>query len=103
MMFSELYTNADGRLSTTAFIQFFGAILMAAMLCFCVWLDRPYVPEMFMYQSDLIGRFRRLGIGDYCLCILANPQNQSASQKPRHRQRGINNPKSPTQNRESGG
>ena len=49
MMFSELYTNADGRLFTTAFIQFFGAILMAAILCFCVWLDRPYVPEMFMY------------------------------------------------------
>lgn len=46
MVIKELITN--DRLSTTAFIQFFGALLMAGILCFCVWLDRPYVPELFM-------------------------------------------------------
>ncbi|WP_032092038.1 DUF2644 domain-containing protein [Necropsobacter rosorum] len=48
MALKELITNADGRLSTTAFIQFFGALLMAGILVFCVWLNRPYVPELFM-------------------------------------------------------
>lgn len=48
MRITELFTNADGRLSTTGFIQFFGALLMSAILCFCVWLDRAYVPELFM-------------------------------------------------------
>ena len=43
----QLITNADGRLSTTAFIQFFGALLMAGILVFCVWLNRSYVPELF--------------------------------------------------------
>jgi hypothetical protein len=47
LMFSQLITNADGRLSTTAFIQFFGALLMAGILVFCVWLNRSYVPELF--------------------------------------------------------
>ena len=46
-MFSQLITNADGRLSTTAFIQFFGAILMACILIYAVWLDRSYVSELF--------------------------------------------------------
>ncbi len=46
--FAELFTNSDGRLSTTGCIQFFGALLMAGILCFCVWLDRSYVPELFM-------------------------------------------------------
>ena len=44
---SDLITNADGRLSTTAFIQFFGALLMAGILVFCGWLNRSYVPELF--------------------------------------------------------
>lgn len=48
MRIAELFTNTDGRLSTTGFIQFFGALLMSAILCFCVWLDRAYVPELFM-------------------------------------------------------
>nr|WP_039847861.1 DUF2644 domain-containing protein [Haemophilus pittmaniae] len=47
MMISQLITNADGRLSTTAFIQFFGAILMACILIYAVWLDRSYVSELF--------------------------------------------------------
>lgn len=44
----ELFSNADGRLSTTGFIQFFGALLMSAVLAYCVYLDRSYVPELFM-------------------------------------------------------
>lgn len=46
--FAELFTNADGRLSTTGFIQFFGALLMAGILGYSVYLDRAYVPELFM-------------------------------------------------------
>ncbi|HDR1252710.1 DUF2644 domain-containing protein [Pasteurella multocida] len=52
---SELITNHDGRLSTTGFIQFFGALLMAAILIFCVWLDRSYVPELFMTFAIFCG------------------------------------------------
>lgn len=48
MKFSELFTNDNGRLSTTAFIQFFGALLMSLILGYCVYLDRTYVPELFM-------------------------------------------------------
>ena len=44
---SELITNDNGRLSTTAFIQFFGALLMAGILIYAVWLDRAYVGELF--------------------------------------------------------
>ena len=45
--FSELITNDNGRLSTTAFIQFFGAILMAMILSYSVYLDRANVGELF--------------------------------------------------------
>ena len=47
MGMKELITNNDGRLSTTAFIQFFGALLMAGVLVYTVWLDRSYVGELF--------------------------------------------------------
>lgn len=52
---AELITNNDGRLSTTGFIQFFGALLMAGILIFCVWLDRSYVPELFMTFAIFCG------------------------------------------------
>lgn len=48
MKLTELITNDNGRLSTTAFIQFFGSILMSIVLCYCVYLDRSYTPELFM-------------------------------------------------------
>ncbi|MDP8080230.1 DUF2644 domain-containing protein [Phocoenobacter skyensis] len=48
MRLSELFSNSDGRLSTTAFIQFFGALLMSGILAFSVYMDRAYVPELFM-------------------------------------------------------
>ncbi|MFZ7276969.1 MULTISPECIES: DUF2644 domain-containing protein [Avibacterium] len=47
MALKELITNDNGRLSTTAFIQFFGAVLMAGILVYAVWLDRTYVGELF--------------------------------------------------------
>ncbi|AWX15217.1 hypothetical protein CEP48_03130 [Mergibacter septicus] len=47
MKFTELITNDSGRLSTTAFIQFFGAVLMAGILLYSVYLDRANVSEMF--------------------------------------------------------
>jgi len=48
MKLNELITNDNGRLSTTAFIQFFGALLMAGILVYSVYLDRSNVSEMFM-------------------------------------------------------
>lgn len=44
---AELFSNADGRLSTTTFIQFFGALLMSAILAYSVYLDRSNVAELF--------------------------------------------------------
>lgn len=55
MALKELITNDNGRLSTTAFIQFFGAVLMALILAFCAWLDRPYLPELFMTFAIFCG------------------------------------------------
>lgn len=43
----QLITNADGRLSTTGTIQFFGFIILSGVLFYSVWLDRFYVPELF--------------------------------------------------------
>ena len=45
MVIKELITN--DRLSTTAFIQFFGVLLMAGILIYAMWLDRAYVGELF--------------------------------------------------------
>ncbi len=43
----QLITNQDGRLSTTSTIQFGGFVAMSAVLIVSVWLDRPYVPDLF--------------------------------------------------------
>ncbi|QIW15838.1 hypothetical protein A4G20_05585 [Pasteurellaceae bacterium RH1A] len=55
MALKELITNDNGRLSTTAFIQFFGAILMSGILAYCAYLDRPYMPELFMTFAIFCG------------------------------------------------
>lgn len=55
MKISELITNHDGRLSTTAFIQFFGALLMAIILAYSVYLDRANVAELFMTFAVFCG------------------------------------------------
>lgn len=54
----ELITNGDGRLSTTAFIQFGGALLMAAILVYAVYLDRSYVGELYITFAVFM-RWRR--------------------------------------------
>lgn len=55
MKIKELITNDNGRLSTTGFIQFFGALLMSGILVICVYLDRTYVPELFMTFAIFCG------------------------------------------------
>lgn len=55
MKLSELITNDNGRLSTTAFIQFFGALLMALILAYSVYLDRSNASEMFMTFAIFCG------------------------------------------------
>lgn len=47
MTIKELITNADGRLSTTGTIQFFGFVACLGILLYCVYLDKNYVPELF--------------------------------------------------------
>ncbi|MCL7726142.1 MULTISPECIES: DUF2644 domain-containing protein [Pasteurellaceae] len=47
MAVKELISNEDGRLSTTATIQFFGFLACLIVMLYCVWLDKPYVPELF--------------------------------------------------------
>lgn len=47
MSVKELITNDDGRLSTTATIQFFGFLGGLCVLLVSVWMDKPYVPELF--------------------------------------------------------
>lgn len=55
MKIAELITNDNGRLSTTAFIQFFGALLMAIILAYSVYLDRANVAELFMTFAVFCG------------------------------------------------
>lgn len=55
MKITELITNDNGRLSTTAFIQFFGALLMAIILAYSVYLDRANVAELFMTFAIFCG------------------------------------------------
>ncbi|UWZ93823.1 DUF2644 domain-containing protein [[Pasteurella] aerogenes] len=47
MSFKELITNGDGRLSTTSTIQFFGFVAATGVMIYCVYMDKPYVPELF--------------------------------------------------------
>ena len=47
--FFELFTNSDGRASTTGFIQFFGFLVMAGVLIYAVYLDRSTVTDLFFY------------------------------------------------------
>ncbi len=43
----ELISNSDGRLSTTATIQFFGFLASLLVMIYSVYMDKPYVPELF--------------------------------------------------------
>lgn len=47
MALKELVSNADGRLSTTSTIQFFGFLAAVGVMFYAVYMDKPYVPELF--------------------------------------------------------
>ncbi|MCK8843112.1 DUF2644 domain-containing protein [Haemophilus influenzae] len=51
----ELFTNVDGRASTTGFIQFFGFLVMAGVLIYAVYLDRSTVTDLFFYFACFCG------------------------------------------------
>lgn len=53
--FFELFTNNDGRASTTGFIQFFGFLVMAGVLIYAVYLDRSSVTDLFFYFACFCG------------------------------------------------
>lgn len=44
---NELISNTDGRLSTTATIQFFGFLSCVGVMFYSVYMDKSYVPELF--------------------------------------------------------
>ena len=47
MQLKDLITNADGRLSTTTTIQFFGFLAAMFVMVYAVYMDKSYVPELF--------------------------------------------------------
>lgn len=47
MAIKDLITNADGRLSTTSTIQFFGFVAAVGVMLYSVYMDKSYVPELF--------------------------------------------------------
>ncbi|EGP03148.1 DUF2644 domain-containing protein [Pasteurella multocida] len=47
MKLNELITNAEGRLSTTGTIQFFGFLVATFIMFYSVYMDKHYVPELF--------------------------------------------------------
>lgn len=53
--FFELFTNSDGRASTTGFIQFFGFLVMAGVLIYAVYLDRSTVTDLFFILLVFVG------------------------------------------------
>lgn len=53
--FFELFTNSDGRASTTGFIQFFGFLVMAGTLVYSVYLDRAITTDLYFYFACFCG------------------------------------------------
>lgn len=50
---SELYTNQDGRLSTTSTIQFL-SWLVATILLLCAYIhEKPFVIDWFIYYLSI--------------------------------------------------
>lgn len=47
MKLKELFTNHDGRISTTGTIQFLTFLGLIGTMFYCVYLDRSYVPDLF--------------------------------------------------------
>ena len=53
--FFELFTNSDGRVSTTGFIQFFGFLVMAGGLIYAGYLARSTVNDVFFCFACFCG------------------------------------------------
>ncbi len=53
--FFELFTNNDGRASTTGFIQFFGFLVMAGVLVYSVYLGRDNATDLYLYFAFFCG------------------------------------------------
>ena len=51
----ELFTNNDGRASTTGFIQFFGFLVMAGVLVYSVYLGRDNATDLYLYFAFFCG------------------------------------------------
>ncbi|QOF68313.1 DUF2644 domain-containing protein [Actinobacillus sp. GY-402] len=55
MALKDLISNADGRLSTTTTVQFLTFLTLAGTLIYSVYLDRAYVPDLFLYLAGYGG------------------------------------------------
>lgn len=55
MTIKELISNADGRLSTTATIQFLGFLVLAGILLISVLLERPSSGEFYITFAAYCG------------------------------------------------
>lgn len=53
--FFELFTNSDGRASTTGFIQFFGFLVLAGVLVYSVYLGRDNATDLYLYFAFFCG------------------------------------------------
>lgn len=51
----ELFTNVDGRASTTGFIQFFGFLVLAGVLVYSVYLGRDNATDLYLYFAFFCG------------------------------------------------
>lgn len=51
----ELISNADGRLSTTATIQFAGFVVLALTLVYSVALGNTDTPDLYLYFAGYCG------------------------------------------------
>lgn len=51
MKLTQLVTNADGRTSTTGFIQVFSWIVLTGAFLYGVWADKSYVSDWFWYYA----------------------------------------------------
>lgn len=53
--FLELFTNDNGRASTTGFIQFFGFLVLAGVLVYSVYLGRDNATDLYLYFAFFCG------------------------------------------------
>lgn len=53
--FFELFTNDNGRASTTGFIQFFGFLVLAGVLVYSVYLGRDNATDLYLYFAFFCG------------------------------------------------